>query len=277
MSGKTAFAYKEYLPSAPLGEYVECFWVLKGSSGKNKILRETLVPGGRIEVIFSDSPIIFYGKNIHAKGKSFSGNFVMGPRDTACYAGFKGVFYLFGIRFRFGCLPLFIKHPAYHYSNRLTPLSSIPMPLPFPSFQIDDKIQHAIKKAEDWLQESLRHPSTDWYILQDLIKTALASENEGLRIKTLSAEHGWDYKKSERVFLKYIGFPPRSFLRLQKFRQALEKTSAKPNRFTGTAHQLGFYDQSHYIREFYRYTGTKPSSFYKDPPRSAIWLYKIKQ
>jgi AraC-like DNA-binding protein len=277
MSKAQTFNYQEYLPAPKLRNFVECFWTLKGSSKGNKIIRETLVPGGRVEVIFSSSPFLWYGANKNAKAKSYSGSFLLGQRNSVSYVGFKGDFSLFGIRFRYGCSPLFIKYAAKNCSNRVVPLTELSIDNSPQIGKMDSRkeIRRFIGQVDNWLLSCFEDPTDDWNRLQKLIEHVSKQNIENIVLRSLYEKYGWSYKKAERVFLKYGGFPPRAFLKLFRFRNALEKMKGKPASFTDAAYQFGFYDQSHFIREFYRYTGSKPSSFFKNPPEIAILLYKL--
>ena len=71
-------------------------------------------------------------------------------------------------------------------------------------------------------------------------------------------------KSLERNFLNFHGIHPKEYLRIVRFnfaRRAMEK-SLESN-LTGLAHNLGYFDQSHFIKEFKRFSGSTPGDYLK--------------
>lgn len=255
--------YREFPAGEALGPYIECFWTMRSSS--DYLLKQALVTGGRAELIFSNSPFFWYGPHQDSKPKMFTGAFILGQRSAVNFVQFQGPLQFFGIRFRYGCMPLFLKGSAARFSDTVTEL-----PKPSPAILYD--IEQDIRTVENWLLEKLGGPPKEWFILQELIRQLPEAP-----IGDLAAKYNWNYKRVERVFSKYTGFPPRTFLKILRFRIAVEKAGHVPGTYTGAAHELGYYDQSHFIREFRRYTSESPSSFYRNPPEIAALLYKLKR
>lgn len=264
--------YEEFPVSGDLGAYIECFWALKGSS--DSLIQEVLVTGGRTELIFSTTPLLWYGINRKSRPKAFAGAFVLGQRSRVNYVGLRGPLDFFGIRFRYGCMPLFLRRSAERYSNTITLLSAMRLP-PIGREPEVAAGTVSIGLAEEWLRDCLSEPPEEWKILQELIRQL--STGAEVKIGALAEKYDWNYKRVERVFCKYTGFPPRTFMKILRFRYAVEKAAGAPETYTGAAHQMGYYDQSHFIRDFHRYASEKPSSFYRNPPAIAAFIYKLKK
>ncbi|WP_100616213.1 helix-turn-helix domain-containing protein [Confluentibacter citreus] len=271
------FSYKEFSTSTELSEYIECYWVLKGYVDAENNLQEVLVPGGRSEMIFTNSSVLWYGAHKNAVPLHFSSPLLLGQRKVATYLGLTGNIHLFGVRFKICSLPLFTKLPACLHSNNITPLSEIFDVINIPNVEDLPHIDETnnVNGIEKWLKDILTNPPKEWFVLKDFINRFSVEEDTNDQIKKLSEENQWNYKKTERLFLKYTGFSPRTFIKLLRFRNTMESLGSKPQSFTKAALDLGFYDQSHFIREFQNYTGKNPSSFYNNPPEMASLLYKI--
>lgn len=66
----------------------------------------------------------------------------------------------------------------------------------------------------------------------------------------------------ERAFLSEIGLTPKQFAKIVQFQYSLRKlTHDSFEKLTEVSADCGFTDQSHFIREFKRYTGQTPSYF----------------
>ena len=74
-----------------------------------------------------------------------------------------------------------------------------------------------------------------------------------------------NYKTIERKFNRVIGLPPSHFLKIRRFNKALHTIYAcKYDTLTEVALDSGYYDQSHFIREFKQLTRYTPSEFLKE-------------
>jgi AraC-like DNA-binding protein len=183
-----------------------------------------------------------------------------------------------GVRIRHGCLPIFTDSPVSAYSNKIELLNKIfGVEVDRLTEDLFDKRNEdkTIPIIESWLDSKIQVLDSDWQNLQDYLKKIITTESYELStIKRLSQEYGWSDKKTERLFLKYVGFTANQFIKIMRLRKSVEKIFSDYQNLTKVAHDSGFYDQSHFIREFYRYAGDKPSEFIKKTNNIAEFLYK---
>ncbi|MGV3685763.1 MAG: helix-turn-helix domain-containing protein [Daejeonella sp.] len=71
-------------------------------------------------------------------------------------------------------------------------------------------------------------------------------------------------KTYERYFLNYIGVTPKQYANICRFNNVFKylKTVSELPDWHDIVVKFGYYDQSHFIREFKRYSGKTPSEFY---------------
>lgn len=71
-----------------------------------------------------------------------------------------------------------------------------------------------------------------------------------------------NYKWLERYFRKYLGITPKEYGRLQRFTHAFfEVQHADTVDIPDIALRYGYYDQSHFTKEFRRFTGRSPGEY----------------
>lgn len=71
----------------------------------------------------------------------------------------------------------------------------------------------------------------------------------------------------ERIFINETGMSPKQLCCISRFNKALElKLSYPAIKWTSIAHQSGYFDQMHLIKDFKRFCGSAPSSLLKDVP-----------
>ncbi|RYL92720.1 AraC family transcriptional regulator [Sporolactobacillus sp. THM7-4] len=93
-------------------------------------------------------------------------------------------------------------------------------------------------------------------------KIYLSSGN--LNIQELSRVIGYTPQYIRKKFEKYIGFSPKQFCRIVKFQNALDEITLineKKMNLTEITTDNGFYDQSHFIREFKKLANLTPKQY----------------
>lgn len=71
-------------------------------------------------------------------------------------------------------------------------------------------------------------------------------------------------RRLEQRFREEIGISPKMLQRTVRLNQSIQLMLQNPRlRLTDIAYKMGFYDQSHFIQDFRKFTGFSPSSFLK--------------
>jgi len=94
----------------------------------------------------------------------------------------------------------------------------------------------------------------------DFVLPLLIREGGLINIDYLATTACLSNRQFERVFKDRIGLSPKFFSRLVRFANAwVLKESSPTLTWLKIAHQCGYYDQMHLIRDFKEFTGTNPS------------------
>jgi len=113
--------------------------------------------------------------------------------------------------------------------------------------------------VERWLLARLKprgivHPAVRWAVDQ------IAASGGRVGIEELAVKTGFTRKHLGNLFKQQVGLSPKSLARVHRFRGALAILDAADGQvpWTELADACGFYDQSHLINEFRRFTGFSP-------------------
>ena len=88
------------------------------------------------------------------------------------------------------------------------------------------------------------------------------SERGALDVGDAAAEAGLSVRQFERRFSEQVGISPKLYARVVRFNAALEAKMSAPRRlWTDIAHDFGYYDQMHMVRDFEDFTGESPTAF----------------
>ena len=81
----------------------------------------------------------------------------------------------------------------------------------------------------------------------------------GMRMEQLARESCMSLRTYERKFVGEMGLSPKLFARLRRFQVALDRQQASGTRWLDVAHDLGYFDQMHMVKEFREFGGEVPS------------------
>jgi AraC-like DNA-binding protein len=124
--------------------------------------------------------------------------------------------------------------------------------------------EEKFEEIEHWLQSQFF--ADDFY--SEIIRFAIvAIENAPslINITSLAKKSGYSQKQFIQLFKKYVGITPKQFHRIVRFNEIL---SALENNeelsWTIIAMDCGYYDQSHFIKDFQSFSGLNPRQYLSD-------------
>ena len=131
-------------------------------------------------------------------------------------------------------------------------------------------LEARFKCVERWLISRLKprtivHPAVRWAVDQ------IAASGGRMPIEELATQTGFTRKHLGNLFQQQVGLTPKSLARVHRFRGALQLLDRANGQvpWAELAEQCGFYDQSHLINEFRRFTGFSPAELARrDKPDS---------
>lgn len=268
--------YRQYIPSAALSDFIECYWILRMPNPGCS--RQRLIPGGRIEIIFNFGAAISWMISEDNQPAAILQNEVgvMGQRNRIYYASLNSPVDLIGIRLKSGAQNAFTDIPAADLLNKLLNAEDV-FGVQVKSW--NEKILTAKSEQEKFLAldelvfSALRHKNNDLGQMQSMLD-CVRKMDEPLSIASLSHQSGWGYKKLERSFLKYTGYSPKQYMRIIRFNKALREIDRGLQSLTAIGFECGYYDQAHFIKDCIHLTGTTPGRLQTDEQVIANLLIK---
>ena len=130
--------------------------------------------------------------------------------------------------------------------------------------QIAGAIDHGqrVTRLEDFFVGHIRDVTLD-----PLVAAAVAwlgRDTGRRRIDDLTRYIGLSQSALERRFRRVVGTSPKKFLSIVRLQRAARLLAAGTN-ITTAAHAAGYFDQSHFIHDFRRATGSTPHAFFRQP------------
>jgi AraC-like DNA-binding protein len=122
-----------------------------------------------------------------------------------------------------------------------------------------DRIQLLDRFFLSHLDEHQRNPSAG--IIHDMVMA-----RGQLTVKKISDTHNISPRKLERTFNESIGVSAKMYLRLMRFDHVYKLLQQNRATKADIAFLGGYFDQSHFNRDFKIFTGEDPSTYFKNVP-----------
>lgn len=249
--------------SAFLNEFIQCFWFIKHDSIP---IQTKILPDGHSDIMLN------FGKSYSMAFNNESefivnDNVFVGQRTKTLLLNQTGNVNMVGVRLHPGKEYAFLNQSAHLFQNTLTPLHLLMGKAldsylnDFPNCHLEE---HQVAMTEQLFENHFKNSKATPNSLLDLalknIQRNIKIEHEMDFYKSLNL----NYKQSERMFKKHIGITPKKYLRVIRFYQAyMEMRSKKTINWLDVLNEFNFYDQSHFIKEYYYFTGNSPKKQFR--------------
>jgi AraC-like DNA-binding protein len=118
-----------------------------------------------------------------------------------------------------------------------------------------------VKLVSDFLEARLKNVKTEYTKIFSTIK-GISNACQVTSVKTLANNSFLSIRQFERRFKEFSGFSPKLFLRIKRFNSLLNKPFQNKS-LAEIAYEYGYYDQSHFIHDFQKFSGSNPKEYFK--------------
>jgi AraC-like DNA-binding protein len=90
---------------------------------------------------------------------------------------------------------------------------------------------------------------------------AIAVDRSIVRVEHIVSLAGINHRALQRLFREYVGVSPKWVIQRYRLFEAAERLASGENDGARVAHDLGYFDQAHFIRDFKSMVGRSPGAF----------------
>lgn len=257
-------------PSPELNQYVECFWIVADQNQTPTI--QKIIPDGFPEMIFHFGDP--YMIKLDSKWVKQSPSLLGGQITSHFFLKNTGTSDILGIKFRPAAIGVLFDAPMYQFTNRVVSLTTTRNgKLTAFAKIIKNASDHneRINAATDYLLKS----SVGNHTLINSSVEKILSSNGLIAVNEICNEVGCSERQLERLFKRYVGLSPKLYSRIVRFAYIFQHVSgSKKMNGSELGNASGYYDQSHFIRNFKAFTGEDPSSYVFDETNLANFFLK---
>lgn len=264
--------YNEIRPCKALIPYVKCFYIYE--SDMNAAFDDTVFPSGCIEIIFN----LGTGNWQTAAGDTFVTTppvELWGQITQPLPIKSIGRNTMLGIRFYPHAAACFLNDKIDLFNNQVVDFRDLPdrgVNTLYTQLQHSSSWKQRVELVEDFLLRrlSISKKRIGKMGLVNDIMSEIRQYDFFDNLENVAARYGITSRYLQKVFLQYTGLTPKLYSKINRFQHSLQLVMKKDTSLTSIAYDCGYFDQSHFIREFKSFTGLTPSGY--TPENSPVTL-----
>ena len=253
-----------YKPKPPLSKFVDNFWLYEGYEGQHKT--ERILPTGTLELVINlrQNELLFHDDERPQNYSRFSGAVVSGAHGRSFAPHNTEEVCIIGVHFKPGGAFPFLGLPAGDLADTHVDLETI---WGLAAGELRQRLCEARTSAERFqlLQDALLSRLCQGVEQHYAVSAALEifwKNQAGPTVREAAKYLGLSQRRFIQCFKAEVGMTPKLFSRIQRFQQTrtLIQQNSSPN-WAALALDLGYFDQSHLIREFLEFSGLSPTDY----------------
>jgi AraC-like DNA-binding protein len=246
-------------PSGPLQSMVECYWMIRDTG--TIPFEQKIIPDGFPEIIFhlADPFMINMGDGWKLQETSL----FAGQLSRHFYLRNTGTTNVIGIKMKPAA-------PRHLFGLNMSAYNDLVVPLASIQSRSLESIDLPIKISEDpeafslFLDELLTPVVANAGIEDVVVDNAVnfIIEKRGVvTVRMLTEEFRISERHLQRLFKLYVGISPKLFARIIRFSAIFRLKEDGDADWLKLAMESGYYDQSHFIKNFQAFTGEDPGRY----------------
>ncbi|WP_430965377.1 AraC family transcriptional regulator [Spongiimicrobium sp. 2-473A-2-J] len=255
--------YQRHEPFIDLKKYISYYWYMENEAEEEQAYPDLLIPDGYPEIIFilegayHKRPLIDESQVAIVNSSS-----VVGIQHQSLLVKRMGKVRLFGIKFKpMGFYRFFGPMAARTLGHTLS-LHEFDIPYllelegSLRKSESPDKAVARIDHTLDAHKSGLKYSKKE-DVVQECINGILETQGN-MGLNELSAKVGKGKRQIQRYFKECVGLSPKRFSKLIRFKSVYKKDVLSETSL-GHFFDHGYFDQSHFIKDFRANLGTTPS------------------
>ena len=247
-AGRARFELRRRSPADDLAGHVERHWTVRWDLRGGPPFTQEILPHPCVNLVAEPGIVAVYGIPL---GRS--------PHTIA------GAGIAIGTKFRPGGFGGFLDRPASALNGRTVALGDVfgaaGAQLAHRLTELAGDEDAHIATVEAFLRERLPAPDPRYELVRAVAEEMLVA-GPGTTVAELAGRHAVTPRTLQRAFSDFVGVGPKWVLKRYRMHEAAERiASGEADDGASLALDLGYFDQSHFIRDFTAQIGLSPSAY----------------
>lgn len=241
------FGLSRYHPSETIAFFVEHYWIVKWDLRGKEPFEQDVLSHPSVHLVFEKNNTRIWGV--------VSGKFTR---------KLEGEGKVLGIKFRPGAFYPFYQQSVSGFTDETLHFNDV--------FDEDLKnleskifkqnyIEQMVEEVESFLMNHLPEQDSNIQKINEIIEMVM-DESSIIKVDNLIGRFDLSKRTLQRLFKKYVGVSPKWIIQRYRLHEAAEKlATGETKNWPQLALDLGYYDQSHFIRDFKAVVGKSPAEY----------------
>jgi AraC-like DNA-binding protein len=267
--------FQEYRPSKNLKPYIKCYYTFESDSDAE--FEDTVFPSGLMEVIFNLGEGT-WETVVNNKFQTTPKIELWGQIIKPLTIKSKGKHSMLGIRFFPHTAACFLRDEIALFNNQVSDLSDIlgnSIKILHSQLLETSKTKNRIELIEDFLIKRLSYKGEKPFKIDKVanILSSIKRNADESSMGDIAFKHGITPRYLHKLIYQYTGLSPKSFNKINRFQHSLKLIAKNEQPLTSIAYDCGYFDQSHFIRDFKSFTSVTPSAYLENKfPLNQVFL-----
>ncbi len=255
--------YQEFVPADALKPYVKCFYVCEYEH--DVVVQDRAFATGCVELMFNLRDGIFEAGHENELSRT--------PRVELWGQIIKPLTFrslgkatMLGVRFYPHTASLFLNAPVNLFNDTVGDLIDVvgaEARILHDQLRDSRSLNEQLRMLETFLTNRLylsEKKQTRFRIVNDVIADVKRDDFFD-NIEDVAFKYGVSTRYLQKLFLEFTGITPKLYHKISRFQKSLVLTGKGEESLTSIAYLSGYFDQSHFVRDFKFFTGVAPSTF----------------
>jgi len=244
------------------------------SGDDGAIREEKIIPDGYPEMIFHYKDPYFI--DIEGQWQKQDRYLLAGQIRNHFFLMNSGRSGIFAIKFQPTALTTLFNIDMNDLTDRVVPISPKLSEILSPIIELatcNDSFETKVNSVEQWLLNYLQDRSFPENAGDRIIKLILKNHGQ-ISLDETCSKLGITSRYLERYFKKHVGVSPKFYTRIVRFSYIFKLAQNEDFNWLDISFLAGYYDQSHFIKNFREFTGENPTTYGFDSLNMANFFLK---
>jgi AraC-like DNA-binding protein len=251
--------YQRQIPKSPLDNYVDSIIYLEGNN------KGSGLPKRAMSLVFNleDNFKLFLDQNFK-QYVDYKKHWIAGLQTQPTNVESYGISKMLVVQFKAVGAFAFFKEPLHYFTNKYVPLDHV---FDKEADETWEQLHEAKTLSEKFLLIEnflYRKLLTNKSLNQKFISTVeiVCNGKGNLSINGICSQLNISRKHLNNLSKEYVGVSPKTLSALTRLQNTLKTLSTVPTeKLTHVAYEFEYFDQSHFIYDFKRFTGLTPNEY----------------
>lgn len=266
--------FQRFAPDAALQRFVECYWAIQ--SDEKEPHEQKIIPDGFPEIIFHFAAP--YQINMHGQWEVQEQSLVAGQLRNYFFLRNTGPSAMLGIKLKPAGIAQLFGFSMKELTDDVVPISSLSSPHLQEleqAVRVESTFEKRVAVAEQQLLQ-LASANSEQQTIESAVNL-MVDAHGCITVQQICTSLFVTERRLQRLFQHYIGLSPKLYGRIIRFSHIFQLLQEEKKSWLHIAHLAGYFDQSHFIRDFKALTGEDPSAYFFDAPNMANFFLKKKE